>query len=72
MQEVLSVSNDVAAELATVGDGVLDALLGSAGRADEVAVRPDRAELVAVDDDARLGAHWALSLTAALWNNACI
>src|SRR6188472_3029533 len=26
MQEVLSVSNDVAAELATVGDGVLDAL----------------------------------------------
>jgi phosphate starvation-inducible protein PhoH len=26
MQEVLSVSNDVAAELATLGDGVLDAL----------------------------------------------
>jgi phosphate starvation-inducible protein PhoH len=26
MQEVLSVSNDVAAELATVGDGVLEAL----------------------------------------------
>jgi phosphate starvation-inducible PhoH-like protein len=26
VQEVLSVSNDVAAELATVGDGVLDAL----------------------------------------------
>src|SRR5436305_5698137 len=26
MQEVLSVSNDVAAELATIGDGVLDAL----------------------------------------------
>src|SRR3989440_6184745 len=28
MQEVLSVSNDVAAELATIGDGVLDALRG--------------------------------------------
>jgi len=26
VQEVLSVSNDVAAELATLGDGVLDAL----------------------------------------------
>ena len=51
MQEVLSVSNEVAAELATVDDGILDALRDRLGIA--LLLRGNR--LTLEGDDVRVG-----------------